>query len=187
VVIQKRPKVEHAKIATQGETTRETPTTLQSIDPSMTDEEKSILELVGSQLDGTPIINPRKAMVAKKKQQLRDRKAEEEQEKHAKYSSNAFKKWGIWLESQAYLYKYITDSRNPSKTRGVIQDRKIDPTPLQILERFVGMEKPDAKYVLDDLEEEFDWDNYAPPLYREEWGRIIRYDMHSYDELRGYV
>jgi hypothetical protein len=187
VVIQKRPKVEHAKIATQGETTRETPTTLQSIDPRMTDEEKSILELVGSQLDGTPVINPRKAMVAKKKQQLRDRKAEEEQEEHAKYSSNAFKKWGIWLESQAYLYKYITDSRNPSKTRGVIQDSKIDPTPLQILERFVGMEKPDAQYVLDDLEEEFDWDNYAPPLYREEWGRIIRYDMHSYDELRGYV
>ena len=177
MVIQKRPKVEHAKIASQGETTRETPTLLQSIDPRMTDEEKSILELVGSQLDGTPVITPRKAMVAKKKQQLRDRKAEEEQEEHAKYSSNAFKKWGIWLESQAYLYKYIiTDSRNPSKTRGVIQDNKIDPTPLQILERFVGMEKPDAQYVLDDLEEEFDWDNYAPPLYREEWGRIIRYD-----------
>ena len=177
MVIQKRPKVEHAKIASQGETTRETPTLLQSIDPRMTDEEKSILELVGSQLDGTPVITPRKAMVAKKKQQLRDRKAEEEQEEHAKYSSNAFKKWGIWLESQAYLYKYIiTDSRNPSKTRGVIQDSKIDPTPLQILERFVGMEKPDAQYVLDDLEVEFDWDNYAPPLYREEWGRIIRYD-----------
>lgn len=153
--------------------TRETPTPLQSIDPRLTDDEKSILDLVGSQLDGTPVINY-KAMAAKKSQQLRERKEEEE---HAKYSSNAFKKWGIWLESQAYLYKYITDPRNPNKIRGVIQDSKIDPTPLQILERFVGMERSDAQYVLDDLEEELDWDNYTPPLYREEWGRIIRYTL----------
>jgi len=131
----------------------------------LTDEENDILQLVGSQLDGTPINNRKN-----KSQQLSAR----EEENHAKYSANAFKKWGIWLESQAYLYKYITDSRNPKKVRDVIQDNKIDPTPLQILKRFIGMERPDVQYVLDDLEDEFDWDNYTPPLYREEWGRIIR-------------
>lgn len=194
-MIQKRPKVLHAKIGSRG---RDTATaSLQNIiDPRLTDEEKSILALVGSQLDGSPVINPRKAMAAKKNQQLRERREEEEREEHTKYSSNAFKKWGIWLESQAYLYKYITDSRNPNpfintsintniKTthKGMIppdSNSKLDPTPLQILQRFVGMEKSDAQYVLDDLEEELDWDNYTPPLYREEWGRIIRYSISIY-------
>ena len=176
VVIQKRPKVLRAK--TEHLTHEIAPNrTQRTVDPRLTDAENDIMEMVGSVLDGAPVKNTRKStgsttMTTKSKQQI-----ELELENHAVYSSNAFKKWGIWLESQAYLYQHITDARNPNKIRGVIQDNatSIDPTPLMVLQRFVGTEREDVQHVLDELTDELDWDDYTPPLYREEWGRIIRY------------
>ncbi len=48
------------------------------------------------------------------------------------------------------------------------------PTPLNVLKRFVDVGPDEAQEVVDALLTEVDWDEYAPPLRREEYGRILR-------------
>jgi ribosomal protein RSM22 (predicted rRNA methylase) len=58
-----------------------------------------------------------------------------------------------------------------------------DPTPLEILHRFgrlmdgatnAKVINRRADILLDEIREEMDWEDYNPPMYRQEWSRIIR-------------
>ena len=49
-----------------------------------------------------------------------------------------------------------------------------DPTPLQVLSRIMACKKERVPRLVDTLIDEIDWEEYNPPLYRNEWSRIIR-------------
>lgn len=51
-----------------------------------------------------------------------------------------------------------------------------DPTPLNIVQRFLDYESRDTNPLAEQLMEEVDFDDYNPPLVRSEYGRILRYD-----------
>jgi ribosomal protein RSM22 (predicted rRNA methylase) len=49
------------------------------------------------------------------------------------------------------------------------------PTPLEVLKRVMACRKDsDVMGLVDELLDEVDWDEYTPPLHRNEWSRIIR-------------
>jgi hypothetical protein len=49
-----------------------------------------------------------------------------------------------------------------------------DPTPLNIVQRFIDYEQRDTNPLTEALMEEVDFDDYNPPLVRSEYGRILR-------------
>mmetsp|Transcript_10422 Transcript_10422/g.15854 ORF Transcript_10422/g.15854 Transcript_10422/m.15854 type:complete len:895 (+) Transcript_10422:39-2723(+) len=49
-----------------------------------------------------------------------------------------------------------------------------DPTPLVTLRRFMDNPGSDTSQLVEELIDEVDWDDYNPPLFREEYGRLIR-------------
>ena len=50
-----------------------------------------------------------------------------------------------------------------------------DPTPLATMRRFLEADgEAGVQHLVEDLVDEVDWDDYSPPLFREEYGRIIR-------------
>jgi hypothetical protein len=61
--------------------------------------------------------------------------------------------------------------------------QNVDPTPLAVLNRFVEVEDDDLPALVDSLLDEVDWEEYNPPLYRREWGRILRF-LSSYFFVR---
>eukprot|EP01034_Spumella_vulgaris_P021904 gene21904-27981_t len=70
-----------------------------------------------------------------------------------------------------------------SGSSGEQQQQRTDPTPLNVLKRFSGIKKDDVQEVVDVLLDEVDWDEYNPPLHREEYGRIVRSPIKS----RGHI
>ena len=55
-----------------------------------------------------------------------------------------------------------------------------DPTPLHVLERFMeAVDEEGLETLVDDLVDQVDWDEYNPPLYRREWGRVLRSPLKS--------
>ena len=50
-----------------------------------------------------------------------------------------------------------------------------DPTPLATLNRFLeARNEGEVNDLVENLLDDVDWDDYNPPLYRQEYGRIIR-------------
>jgi hypothetical protein len=49
-----------------------------------------------------------------------------------------------------------------------------DPTPLNIVQRFLDYEHRDTNPLAEQLMDEVDFDDYHPPLVRNEYGRILR-------------
>lgn len=58
-----------------------------------------------------------------------------------------------------------------------------DPTPLVVLQKFLDCESGDIEPLVEKLLDEVDWEEYNPPLHREEWGRVIRSPIKN----RGHV
>jgi hypothetical protein len=52
-----------------------------------------------------------------------------------------------------------------------------DPTPLNIVQRFLDYDQQDTNPLTEELMEEVDFDDYNPPLVRSEYGRILRYPL----------
>jgi ribosomal protein RSM22 (predicted rRNA methylase) len=58
-----------------------------------------------------------------------------------------------------------------------------DPTPLVVLQKFLDSDSENIEPLIDNLLDEVDWEEYNPPLIREEWGRVIRSPIKN----RGHV
>ena len=59
-------------------------------------------------------------------------------------------------------------------------DPSLDPTPLHVLERFMeAVDEEGLDTLVNDLVDQVDWDEYNPPLYRREWGRVLRSPLKS--------
>lgn len=56
---------------------------------------------------------------------------------------------------------------------------KADPTPLNIIHRFLEYPDEDTNPLAEQLLDEVDFDDYNPPLARFEYGRLIRYNIFS--------
>lgn len=67
--------------------------------------------------------------------------------------------------AEDFWLSHIADSRIVSA----------DPTPLNIVQRFLDYEHQDTNPLAEELMEEVDFDDYNPPLVRREYGRILRY------------
>jgi hypothetical protein len=66
--------------------------------------------------------------------------------------------------SEDYWLTHVTDPRLVSA----------DPTPLNIVQRFLDYDSRDTNPLAEQLMEEVDFDDYHPPLVRSEYGRILR-------------
>ena len=62
----------------------------------------------------------------------------------------------LWLSSKSHS----NDTRNP--------------TPVQVLNRVLASSKSRIARVVEELIDEVDWEEYKPPLFRNEWSRIVR-------------
>jgi hypothetical protein len=49
-----------------------------------------------------------------------------------------------------------------------------DPTPLNIVQRFLDWKDEDTNPLAESLMEEVDFDDYNPPLVKDEYGRLLR-------------
>lgn len=99
--------------------------------------------------------------------------------------------FGRWTDMTG-PQRQLTESKSPTTA---IFKEEVHPTPLQVFDRFAGVrEKEDMVQLLDQLLDEVrllpnnyfvaisflisyhkvDWPLYNPPLYRQEWSRILR-------------
>ena len=54
-------------------------------------------------------------------------------------------------------------------------EASLHPTPRSVLRRVIATKTAGVPRLMEDLLDEIDWTEYDPPLYRQEWSRIIRY------------
>eukprot|EP01032_Pedospumella_encystans_P018347 gene18347-20890_t len=92
-------------------------------------------------------------------------------------------KWGGWLESTPYEGDGHSNSNlaeEAGDSPAALLDAVRNPTPLSVLQRFMETRNPtEVTDLVDTFIDEVDWEEYDPPLYREEWGRLVRSPIKS--------
>ena len=99
---------------------------------------------------------------------------------------------GMIRKSSEEKYSYVILQKKPKINKNITSPKGMDrfigswidnadrqpdasnPTPLEVMERFIGSSERDLPKLLDSLIDEVDWDDYKPTLIRKEWARVLR-------------
>jgi len=174
VILQKRPKV-----VTQQQLINNRRRQQQSR-VEKEEEDGGALQLVGDLLEGAPLSKsaPRTSSTASSSSSSSSSMTPTSTSASFELEKDRSYQWGRWVEEiddddivPAAAGSSITTGSNSSRYP---EELPPQPTPLSILERFVDAGPRDIPRIMDNLLDEIDWEDYRPPLHREEWGRIVR-------------